>query len=278
MGVNTSCLKQALTELQLPYQIVGASQVMVAVPGREQPLLFIANITPFNNEVVVKIAHDKSFTHDLLANVVPMPRTQTYMDPQAEEMFQPYVRFHTQVEIVADIEQHFSYPLVIKKNSGSRGELVTVVPDKAGLAAAVAAVFNQQSRHYDYLLLAQERLAIEREWRVVVWQQKIAFWYEKDISQATFAGNLSPLHWSQARAVLKQDAQQEAAFYQLLTLLFAQLDVVYGGLDIAQTKDGRLYLLEINTQPGYTMFVRDNGPAAVVALYKQMLLHANLVN
>ena len=99
----------------------------------------------------------------------------------------------------------------------------------------------------------------------------IQFAYLKDVSNATFDGKLSPLHWDGAKAVDVTDQKLLDEFSSFITPLFYHLPLVYGCLDIARDANGALWLLEVNTAPSFSIFVRDNEKEKVVEMYKKML-------
>jgi glutathione synthase/RimK-type ligase-like ATP-grasp enzyme len=170
-----------------------------------------------------------------------------------------------------DIRNNFPFPIIIKKNSGSRGELVLACDTDQELKDAIQAIFDQASSSYDFILLAQERIVIKKEFRVTVWQKKIVLIYEKDFADARFVGNLSPLHWEGARAKIVEDNQLENQIGRFIEPLFRKLDLQYGGLDIALDENDQFCLFEINTEPGYTILSASYGDAPLVELYTKML-------
>lgn len=46
---------------------------------------------------------------------------------------------------------------------------------------------------------------------------------------------------------------------------------VYAGLDLIRDDQEQWWLLEVNSSPGFAIFVRHNGPEKVVELYKNVL-------
>lgn len=104
--------------------------------------------------------------------------------------------------------------------------------------------------------------------------KKIELVYEKDISQATFSGNLSPLHWDGAVA-RKIDRTEDAQLWNdlehFVAPLFEQLSLVYGGLDICVDLAGNYCLIEINSQPAYKLLVESEGEQILVDLYVKIV-------
>lgn len=136
---------------------------------------------------------------------------------------------------------------------------------------AIESVY-QDSKHYDYVLLAQEYLNIKSEYRVVYFDGQIHFMYLKDNSTAEFRNNLSPLHWEEAEAVdVDSDDKiwfEAEAICQIIT---ESLSIEYFGLDLTVTTDGHLKIIEINGGPGFAKYIRDCGDGKVQSLYRVML-------
>ena len=43
------------------------------------------------------------------------------------------------------------------------------------------------------------------------------------------------------------------------------------GLDIAKDKNNEWWILELNTRPGFSYFIRDNGDEKIVEMYEKLL-------
>ena len=57
--------------------------------------------------------------------------------------------------------------------------------------------------------------------------------YDKDISQAAFTGNLSPLHWEGVIAKQVSDRETITAIDEFIKPIFQKMSIPYVGLDIA---------------------------------------------
>jgi glutathione synthase/RimK-type ligase-like ATP-grasp enzyme len=139
------------------------------------------------------------------------------------------------------------------------------------VAEAVASIFDPHSKSYDYVALAQPWISDAIEYRAIWFNEEIPLLYRKDVTRARFAGNLSPLHWENARAVPVDDLSRIRVFLNFLQPLPDILDLGLAGLDVLEDRDGRLWLLEINSQPDFALFIRDNGDERIVALYRKFL-------
>jgi glutathione synthase/RimK-type ligase-like ATP-grasp enzyme len=271
MSIHTKALKVACNALNIEYTSVGSTGIFLGVTPKETAHYFIANRVPLNNSLVAAIAEDKGHSYELLHAHVQMPRTLSFLDPNVRELYQPYVKHHTLEEIVSVCEAEFTYPFVVKKNVGSQGTHVFKCRDKEEALTAFVQLFDQHSIEYDYVALAQEHVEIEKEYRVTVLNKSIEIIYQKDNTHATFTGNLSPLHWEGAKAVLNTDPELKAKITAFITPIYGVLDLMYGGLDIAIDKNGKLWMFEINSHPAYDHLVEDVELEILVHLYKKIL-------
>ncbi|MEH2373886.1 YheC/YheD family protein, partial [Nostoc sp.] len=102
--------------------------------------------------------------------------------------------------------------------------------------------------------------------------KELVLLYEKDITNAKFAGNLSPLHWDGAKAKYINDPQILSEIANFAKPIFEELDIDYGGLDIVLDRDNQYCLIEINSHPNYSIFTRDNGEEPVLKIFEKMLI------
>ncbi|MFN5968052.1 MAG: YheC/YheD family protein, partial [Pseudanabaena sp.] len=119
--------------------------------------------------------------------------------------------------------------------------------------------------------LVQEPIHIVKEYRSVCLNHEQIVLYEKDISQAKFTGNLSPLHWEGAIAKQIDDVHVMQAINQLIKPIFQKMAIAYVGLDIAFDNQGNYWLIEANSHPNFDIFIRDNGEEAIVQLFQKIL-------
>lgn len=280
MSVTTSILKKACNQLNLKYSLIDSSGIFLEIllkNGKSKQ--FIANNLGINSEVVAKICKDKSYVHALLSTYIRMPKSDTYIDPDPPETYKNFTTFRSNDEIISDIlkkregKSIVEFPILIKPNSGTMGINVFKCQSELDIIQAVKTIFDKKSYTYDHVLLVQEYIQIKKEYRVVVYNQKIQFAYLKDNTQATaqFTGNFSPLHYANARAAKVTDEATIVRLQEFISPIFSRLDLRYAGLDIAVDELGKLYLLEINSKPGFTYFVRDNGEQAVLKMFQEIL-------
>ena len=221
---------------------------------------FVNSQTPFNNQDVVAICKDKFFTYKLLEKTVKQPLTWSFLDPNCSNNYKEYLEFINFTEIAKFISQKLTFPLILKPNSGSLGVNVQKIHNQTELKNGIAKIFDVNSKDYDYVMIAQEFVEIEKEFRVLVVNNSVELVYQKDNSRAEFVGNLNPLHWANATVKIVKKSQNQQIFWQNLTKIVSQistkLDLNWAGLDIAKMKNGKLILIEINTNPRFSLFLQ----------------------
>ncbi len=270
MTSSGKILKEVLDEQGISYSFVDDHKVVFAINtprgGRQY---VINNIWGINSASDVKLCADKAYAYDLISDVVAMPRTQAFLDPQS--IYAEGVAHQTQADVVTAIRQSFILPVVIKKNSGSLGTHVFLCRSQEAVAQAVQKIFNRQSAAYDHVLIAQEAIDIAVEWRVLMLDGTLQFMYRKDTSMATFTGNLSPLHWEASRAVLETDPVVQAQTQKFLDPMFVVWQLPYGGFDVVRDQAGKLWLIEVNSHPAFAHFLHDCDSQPLKALFRKLL-------
>lgn len=272
--MTISLIKKACESLGISFEVLDTGGVFIKANFKDDRFhYFIANNFGLNDECIEKICLDKTYLHDLLGKYIQMPNSVSYVDSDPPELYVTHSSFHSHQEIAQDISKKMSFPVILKPNSKSMGMNVFLCENAEQLQKAVETIFNKNSFKYDHVLLAQEKINIKKEYRVVVYKGEIQFAYQKDNTEhdAKFIGNVSPLHFENAKAVLISNEVFLKKVEQFIQPIFEQMQLIYGGLDIAEDASGQLYLIEINSKPGYSYFVRDNGEDKVVELFKKIL-------
>lgn len=253
----------------MQYEFVDEENVLfkIALPNGSYHYI-INNILGLNSESDVKLCADKAYTYQLLSDVVKMPKTLAFLDPNG-----PYgASARCDIPgIFSTISKKFEFPVVIKKNAGSLGSHVFVCKDQLEVKEAVTKIFNRQSSAYDYVVLAQEAIKIKSEWRVLMLHGKLEFMYRKDTSEAIFTGNLSPLHWEGGKAVVETDQALYEEIAAFLSPLFSKWQLPYGGFDVVRDEGGVLWLIEINSHPAFAHFLADCDSAPLKQMYTKIV-------
>lgn len=272
MAANTiTALIQACKELGLRYVSLDKNNFQIEITKNNQVYSFLPNRNPLNLAIHEQIANDKFYTYQLLKNTIAQPRTEMFLDPNVKELFQKYKEFKTQQEISTHINNKFTFPLVLKRNSGGGGNNVFKCANEQELRQSLATIYDKNARSYDHVAIVQEFITNIKEYRVIVIDNTIELVYLKDNSNGNFSGNLSPLHWNNSKAVINNQKELVERMSSFIAPMLATFPIRYAGLDIVLDQENNLWLIEINSTPSFDCLVRDNGILPVVKLYKRIL-------
>ncbi|MDZ8228060.1 ATP-grasp domain-containing protein [Nostoc sp. ChiVER01] len=268
---NVSLLLQACENLNISYEIFQPAENLIRIKLNNKQHYFCNYSTPLINQAVAKIIKDKEYTYHILKQKIKLPRTIGFLSPFCDIQYKIYLKFPSIQDIVLEIQEKFETPVIVKRNSGSGGHNVFLCQNTDEIETAVKEIFDINQK-YDYVAIAQEFIHIKSEYRAVFLNKELVLLYEKDISNAEFAGNLSPLHWNGAKAKYINDPQILSEIANFAQPIFEELDLDYGGLDIVLDRDNQYWLIEINSHPNYSIFTRDNGEEAVLRIFEKMLI------
>lgn len=271
MNTNMSCLKAACEATGTPYQVRHHSGNLMQVSLGERSHIFVNLTTPLNSHSSTKLSEDKEYCYELCHPVVAMPKTVGFLSPFVKPDYHHYLQYKTISQIAEAMQSEFALPCIVKRNRGSRGHNVFLCQRSEEVTQALNTIFDMQHRSYDYVAIAQSYIRPKQEYRVIILDGEIQFAYLKNNANAKFQGNLSPLHWEHAQAELISDPNLLDSMNTFLQPLFQCSFFVYAGLDLIRDACDQWWLLEVNSTPGFAIFVRHNGPEQVVELYKNML-------
>lgn len=269
MGTVTQHIAFIAKQLNIPTEYIDEFETVLLLHFPKKDHFIVNTKLGLISNAEEYLGKDKAFQYSLLKNAVSIPETNSYLDSQSQ-----YGKFATlidQSQIASDILGTFSLPCIVKRNQGSQGSHVFLVKNAAEVSQAIAHIFNLNSHEYDYVLLAQRYIAPVHEYRVIMYHNQIAFAYLKDNANATFKGNLSPLHWEKSKAVLVTDNSKIVEFQKLGQNISKAWSVEFAGLDVIEDKAGTFWLIEVNTNPSMALFEQDNGARQVLELYTKIL-------
>jgi glutathione synthase/RimK-type ligase-like ATP-grasp enzyme len=271
MLTNIEILLAACRELNIPYEILHHSQNLIRIKHGGENYFFVNYMTPFNSASIAQILKDKEYTYQILNGKINTPKTLSFVSPYCDEKYQKYLSYRDIDSMVLEVNKNFAFPVILKRNRGSGGNNVFLCESREQIKAALEIIFNINSKDYDYVALAQEYIEIAHEYRAIFLKDKLVLLYEKDKSQAEFAGNLSPLHWEGATAKHIINPNLISEIEAFVKPVFAEIRINYAGFDIALDKNGQYWSIEINSSPNYDIFVRDNDRQIVVTIFKALL-------
>jgi glutathione synthase/RimK-type ligase-like ATP-grasp enzyme len=271
MLTNIEILLAACDELNIIYEILHPSQNLIRIKHSREDYFFVNYMTPFNSGSITQILKDKEYSCQLLNGNINTPKTISFVSPHCDDKYKKYLSFPDIDSMVLEVDKTLALPVILKRNRGSGGNNVFLCASREQIKAALENIFNINSKDYDYVALAQEYIDIAREYRAVFCKEKLVLLYEKDKSDAKFAGNLSPLHWEGATAKHITDQNLMSEIETFVKPVFAEIGINYAGFDIALDRNGQYWLIEINSSPNYDVFVRDNDRQIVVTVFKGIL-------
>jgi len=271
MLTNIRLLTEACQKLNIRYEILHPNSNIVKV-GLKEDYFFVNYSTPLLSQSMAQIIKDKEYTYQLLKDTIKQPQTRGFLYPLVEDKYKQYLNETSIDAIEAEILDSFSLPVIVKKNRGSSGRNVFCCRDKETVRSALETIFNPNDRAWDYVAIAQEYINIQKEYRAICLDGDLILLYEKNIDRAEFSGNLSPLHWQGAEAKYVGDRNLMAAVEQFLQPIFGVLPIKYAGFDVALDKKGTFWLIEINSHPNYSIFIRDNDEQLAVEVFEKILI------
>jgi len=264
---------QACKNLSIPYTLPDNSGQFLCITKNNKPYFYIHQTVPLNSQSHSKLATDKLFTYQMLSqSSLHIPKTMGFIDPHVESQYAHFRQQQDISEIVDGIVSHFSFPVILKPNSKSQGIHVFLCHNQEEIYTALSTIFDQTRKDYDYLALAQQYIEPQAEFRLISIDGKLQFAYQKDISNATFTGNLSPLHWQNSQAIIVTDPHLIEQFQGITRTMFETTGIRFCGVDVIQREDGDMFVIELNCQPSFDHFLKHNSNDLVKKLYSHILL------
>lgn len=267
MEKQISILRMACEQLGLESHFIDQNNNVLQVQFPWGIEYFRINRTPFNSEVAAALCRDKMHTFELLSQHVNLPYTRLYLDPHTEEKYQQYLACHSIEAIVTEVEQHFSFPVVVKMNSGSLGAGVFLCQTRKEAQQAFDTIFNHQSFQYDYAALAQQYIPNKIEYRLVCAFEEPVLLYQR--GQTT---GFNARYWENKEVAINvTDPEIIDRLMAFVSPIYQQLDLGFAGFDIIQDEQDELHLIEINSAPQFNHFLENNEPDWVLNMYCETL-------
>jgi glutathione synthase/RimK-type ligase-like ATP-grasp enzyme len=191
------------------------------------------------------------------------PKTISYIDPGSRSHFSSFVTHTSIEEIGADIAKQLSFPVIIKRNSGTQGQHVYLCTDLAQIHRSLKRIYSKRQITYDHVALAQEFVEPTREYRLVVFESRLQFAYVKPHHRKKFGGKIL--------AALVKDEDRLGRMRDLILRLSEYHPLVYAGIDVVEMSDGSFKVIEINGSPTYSSFVKACGKDRVIELFVKII-------
>lgn len=265
---SLACLAKACANLDV--RIEPASEdgnlVRIRPPGRG-PVYFLRNRHPFNDYVAARLAEDKAYQYELFARAgLPVPETLVAFNPFADERFSRY-RTHASVDaVVEDVERRFSYPVVVKRNTGSLAQGVFLEGDRSDLKKRLRTLF-ENSGFLDNLMLIQAHVS-GPEYRIVAARDELLLAYEK-VSESP-CRDLNPLHGPTGIAKPVDAAELIDALSRLTATVSGVIELGFYAIDVIRSSAG-FQVIEINPNPMCYFYNLHNGRSDFVGIYEKLI-------
>jgi hypothetical protein len=265
---STKIIFQLCEELSIPCTFIDPDGFALCLSINGQNHFVVNNTFGLTSNVDARLAVDKAFQYHLLKDLQLIPFTQSYLDPHSKYVSLKKMNIK---EIVKDIETQFSVPFILKRNSGCEGSHVFKIEQKEDLLPQLQNIFDQHSSEYDPIAIAQQYIQPQHEYRVMILNGKIELVYEKTFQEITETLT-SQRRWEAITAKLITDSEKILQLQQVVNKILVVWPIAYAGLDVIEDREGKIWLIEVNSAPALAYFIRDNGPELVKQLYKKILL------
>ncbi|MGN1091413.1 MAG: RimK family alpha-L-glutamate ligase [Alphaproteobacteria bacterium] len=274
MNPNLIVFTELCKEKNIPYRIIHDCGNLLEVKSKNgEAHLFTIGTTPFNCHSIEALCKDKEFFYNYYRDTIRMPQTKGFLNPDCNEEWKNYLKFTTKDAIIAETERDFPYPFITKMNKGSQGKCVFKVENRDEFKQALTEIYKN-----DYIALVQSCIDIKSEYRVIYLNKKLMFAYKKNNENATFTGNISPLHFEGAYAEIVENKNLLNAFDKFVQPMLTQKNIPYCGLDIALDKDNKMWLIEGNCSPGFGYLLQNpKGAELLKGLYTEMFKALNIL-
>ncbi|MDE2888863.1 MAG: Mur ligase family protein [Gemmatimonadota bacterium] len=265
---SLACLAEACANLDVGIEPASKDGNLVCIrpPGRG-PVYFLRNRHPFNDYVSARLAEDKAYQYELFTRAgLPVPETLVAFNPFADERFSRY-RTHASIDaVVEDVERRFSYPVVVKRNTGSLAQGVFLEGDRCALEKRLRTLF-ENSGFLDNLILVQEHIN-GPEYRIVAARDELLLAYEK-VSEAPNR-DLNPLHGPAGIAKPVEAPELIEALSSLTARVSGVIELGFYAIDVIRSSAG-FRVIEINPNPMCYFYNLHNGRSDFVGTYEKLI-------
>ena len=264
---SLECLQLACQRRGLEWEFASANGHVLSLKRPGPPVYFLRNKHPFNDYVTARLAEDKGYQFELFSRAgLLIPATMQVFNPFADDRFNRYKTHPSVAAIATEVEERFSYPVLVKKYHSSLAQGVYLEHSRDTLCRRLQ-LLCENSGYLDNVLLVQEYVE-GPEYRIVASQGEMLLAYEK---QGTGGSeDLNPLHHTSGQAV-QVEAEELLGPLRVLTAQVAGvLDLGFYAIDLIAGRQG-LYILEVNPNPFCFFYNRSNGREDFVRIYERLI-------
>lgn len=235
--------------------------------------LVVNNVLGLNSDSQQRIMRDKHITYRLLHEVVAMPKTEAFIDPDPKGPFARFSLHETVDEIIREAEKQFTYPIIVKRNSGTMMRNVFLVRNTKQCVKALTRIYSKKQTEYDHVALVQPYIDAVGEYRVVAVCGRVRLVYGKRRSATRADLNKSQVDgWNNQFGRKVVTNQMELDRFQSLTdQIYTRFKAAYMGIDVVEDRVGQLWVIELNGDPLYSGFIADNDPAVLHPLFEEIV-------
>lgn len=267
---SLACLSIAAEEEGFALEAASEDGNVVVVRGLRRPTYFLRNKHPFNDYVTARLAEDKAYQYELFTGAgLAVPLSLKVFNPLADERFHRYRTHSSVADVLSDVEDRFSYPVVVKRNQGSMAQGVYLETNREGFRARLSQLFESSGLFQNVLLI--QTFVPGPEYRAVVGDGRLLLAYEKQGPiDEEITDDLNPLHRQGGRAVRVEDPNLLKALREIAESLYEVLPLGFCAIDLIAGEDG-LVILEVNPNPVCYFYNSEYGREDFVAIYRDLL-------
>ncbi|PCJ97503.1 MAG: hypothetical protein COA45_09550 [Zetaproteobacteria bacterium] len=247
---------------------------MITIEFAKKSHSFSFGNTPFNSENANSFINDKWALYESTHDAFPFPYTEAI----EKESVQKHDDIQQNIlRQISDDQHPFTFPLILKPNSGSLSRNVFLVHDDNALLEAIKTIRTESDQGGK--LLVQQYIGSpdtpDREIRALCLDGECMITYERVTSQNIPADKITnPSLWPDVQRIGVLDPQILEQINKIAQYLHEHHDVNYVGLDLKCTQDGKIWLIEGNSSPmGFQDIENEmeNGKQLIHSLTNSML-------
>jgi dihydrofolate synthase/folylpolyglutamate synthase len=263
------CLEMACGNLGIACQRISDNGNVLRLHRDGRPVYFMRNKHPFNDYVSGRLAEDKAYQNEFFSEAgLRLPPTLEIFNPLADARFERYKTHASISDVLADVEERMTYPVVVKRNRSSLSQGVFLEPDRESLDTRVRNLC-ENSGYFDNILLVQAFVS-GPEYRIVASGAELLLAYEKVSDPVDGKGDLNPLHQADGQAIRVEDARLLRGMRAVVEGVASVLDLGFYAIDVILADSG-FYILEVNPNPICYFYNSNNGREDFVSIYEQLL-------
>jgi glutathione synthase/RimK-type ligase-like ATP-grasp enzyme len=232
--------------------------------------LFFEGRNSFNPSCISLFTKNKKMNYAFLSgSSLPIPKNTSFSKEDSNE---------TITQLFYD--KKLNFPVVIKPSNTNNAVHIYICNSFEDIFSNANIIFNDLQLNIQDVIL-QQFISIKKEYRVVIFNKninknlkntpKVLIAYEK-IKLSEQGISLETMNKSIPLAGVIEDRHKLEQFRVIIQSLCDIIPVLqYGGVDIVEDINGKLWYLEVNSDPGFRRLVNSYGQDGVKRIYQQIL-------